>query len=116
MTTETSTAITLFPILGLIALVLTVIVGYLTIKSGYYAQFLVTIAILAGVAAGIRGWTMLEDYGHDNDTAGAILVGIGIVSVLASGVATGMFKKHNTVNNSINTDCRAQGDSNDDQH
>ena len=78
------------------------VAAYVVIKKRLYSQALLAIAGLAGLACGIAGMLKLTDEMDRNDIVGAILIGIGILAVLAVGVIIKMvFPRMNTANQEV---------------
>lgn len=72
-----------FTVLAYVVLIISI---RIVIKKRLYSQALLSISGLAGFICGPVGFIKLTDGTPSNDTAGAILVGIGILTVLAIGV------------------------------
>ena len=76
--------VTVFPVL---LVILTVVFLIAVIAKRWYAQALMVVASLGAVAAGVLGFIRLLDRPTDNDVLGAVLVGIALVTLLATGVS-----------------------------
>ena len=73
--------------LFMIPAVIGLVVGlYIMIKKRLYSQALMLLGSLVGIACGIAGILKLVDDLSENDIVGAILTGIGVLTVLAVGV------------------------------
>lgn len=73
-------------ILAIILFVVLIAGGYITIKSGRIAQALILISGMAGAVCAIVGISQFNDYSYKNDIPGAILIGVGVLTMLAVGV------------------------------
>ena len=77
-----------FTVFPMLLVPLAVVFLIVIIARRWYAQALMVVASLGAAAVGVLGFSRLQDRAADNDVLGAVLVGISLLTLLATGIAT----------------------------